>query len=78
MKKLELFRFLMEGPTKEVQQFLKDNGVDLRKSEIKKLREVFQNAQASWLFTGVPESVIKKAESIVGPERVQQFLKQIQ
>ncbi|WP_413362765.1 hypothetical protein [Lysinibacillus sp. 3P01SB] len=78
MKKLELFRFLMEGPTREVQQFLKDNGVDLRKSEIKKLREVFQNAQASWLFTGVPESVIKKAESIVGAERVQQFLKQIQ
>lgn len=78
MKKLELFRFLMEGPTKEVQQFLKEHGADLRKSEIKKLREVFQHAQASWLFTGIPDSVIKKAESIVGPERVQQFLKQIQ
>ena len=78
MKKLELFRFLMEGPTREVQQFLKDNGVELRKSEIKQLRIVFQDAQASWLFTGVPAPVIKKAESIVGPEKVQKFLKQIQ
>ncbi len=78
MNKLEMFRFLMEGPTREVQQFLKDNGVELRKSEIKQLRVVFQGAQASWLFTGIPTSVIKQAESIVGPEKVQQFLKQIQ
>ncbi len=78
MNKLEMFRFLMEGPTREVQQFLKDNGVELRKSEIKQLRVVFQGAQASWLFTGIPASVIQKAEGIIGPERVQAFLKQIQ
>ncbi|WP_431029779.1 hypothetical protein [Lysinibacillus sp. LZ02] len=74
MKKHELFQFLMQGSKSEVREYLLQYEVDLSKSEIKKLRTVFAEANPTWLLMGVPDSVLKSAELVVGSEKYEKLM----
>ncbi|MFF5993776.1 hypothetical protein AAGS61_03325 [Lysinibacillus sp. KU-BSD001] len=74
MKKHELFQFLMHGSKSEVREYLLQYDVDLSKSEIKKLRTVFAEANPTWLLMGIPDGVLKNAEQVVGSKKYEKLM----
>ena len=69
---------MMTGSKTEVRQYLLQYGVDISRSEIKKLRTVFADASPLWLITGVPEDVVKNAIKVIGTEKYESLMKRLQ
>jgi hypothetical protein len=58
----------------ELRELAGQYGVVLTKSEIRKLRPLLDEVSVSFLWTGVPEPLIQKVESVIGKERTRQIL----
>ena len=78
MKNHELFNFMMNGSKTEVRQYLLQYGVDISRSEIKKLRTVFADASPLWLITGIPEDVVNNAIKVIGTDKYESLMKRLQ
>ena len=69
---------MMNGSKTEVRQYLLQYDIDISKSEIKKLRTVFADASPLWLITGVPESVVNNAITVIGTKKYENLMKRLQ
>ena len=79
MKALEFYNYLMRASDKEVQSFVyKNTSIELTMSEIKQLRPLMGEANVSWMFSGIPKSVLKEAEKIIGKSKLKKFMKLIE
>ena len=69
---------MMTGSKTEVRQYLLQYDVDLSRSEIKKLRTVFADANPLWLITGIPEGVVNNAITVIGTKKYESLMKRLQ
>ena len=70
-----MFNNLQSMPDEQLQQFAKNNGMDLTNEEIKKLRKIMRHANISWAITGVPKEVLQKIHKLLGDARYKKLRK---
>ncbi|MEO4052329.1 hypothetical protein [Solibacillus sp. CAU 1738] len=79
MKAIEFYNYLMRASDKEVQAFvLKNTNIELSIGEVKQLRPLMAGANVSWIFSGIPKSVLKDAEKVIGKSKLKKFMKLIE
>ena len=62
-------------PDEQLQQFAKNNGIDLTKEEIRRLRKIMKHANISWAIAGVPKETLKKVHKLLGDGRFKKLMK---
>ena len=59
----------------QLQQFAKQQGLELSIEEVQKLQKVLKHANISWAITGVPKEVAKKMHKILGDKRYKKLMR---
>ncbi|WP_052126056.1 DUF2624 family protein [Ureibacillus massiliensis] len=77
MGAIELWESLLTKSDKEIIKMAKEYGVELTVDEVRQLRPLAEKANITWLLTGIPEHVLKKAESILGKKKYKQYKKML-
>ncbi|KGR78509.1 DUF2624 family protein [Ureibacillus manganicus] len=75
MRAVEIWESLLSKPDKEVIKIARYYGVELTIDEVRQLRPLAEQANITWLVTGIPKSVLKEAERILGPKKFRQYKK---
>jgi hypothetical protein len=75
LNKLQWFENLQSMTDKEVIEFARSEGIEFSLKEVRKLRRIFEQANVTWLFSGIPNEVIIQVHSVVGEYRLQQLMK---
>lgn len=73
MNAIEFWESLISKSDKEIRKLAKQYGVDLTIEEIQQLRPLAQQANITWLITGIPENVLKQAEQILGSKKYKKY-----
>lgn len=74
MRQVEVLEAFLNKSDKEIIKFARDYGVELSVQEIRSLRPIAQSASVSWLFTGIPNQVLKEAAQIIGEKKLKKLL----
>ena len=74
MKQVEILEAFLNKSDKEIIHFARDYGVELSIQEVRSLRPIAQNASVTWLFTGIPNQVLKEIEQIIGRKKLKKLL----
>ncbi|EMR05923.1 hypothetical protein C772_02194 [Bhargavaea cecembensis DSE10] len=61
---------------RELRELAAQYGVELSSEEVRKLRPLLDEVSFSFLWTGVPDSFIRKVEAIIGTERTRRIMEQ--
>ncbi|MEK4284687.1 MULTISPECIES: hypothetical protein [Ureibacillus] len=77
MNAIEFWESLISKSDKEIRKLAKQYGVDLTIEEIQQLRPLAQQANITWLITGIPENVLKQAEQILGSKKYKKYKKML-
>ncbi|MEK4255313.1 hypothetical protein [Ureibacillus sp. FSL K6-2830] len=77
MNAIEFWESLISKSDKEIRKLAKQYGVDLTIEEIQQLRSLAQQANITWLITGIPENVLKQAEQILGSKKYKKYKKML-
>ena len=59
----------------QLQDFAKQQGLELTNEEIKKLQKILKNANISWAITGIPKEVSQKMHKLLGDKRYKKLMK---
>lgn len=73
MSIIELWESLLTKSDQEIRKMARQYGVDLTIEEIRKLRPLAEKANFTWLVTGIPNSVLKQAENILGTRKYKKY-----
>lgn len=59
----------------EVQQLAKSYGVNLSVTEIRALRPLLNEISFHWIFTGIPESFVRKVGQAIGTQKAEKLFR---
>lgn len=59
----------------QLQDFAKQQGLDLSLEEIQKLQKILKHANISWALTGIPKEVLQKIHKLLGDKRYKKLMK---
>lgn len=74
---LHWFENLKAMNDSQLQDFAKQQGLELTIEEIQKLQKVLKHANISWAITGIPKEVSKKVHKLLGDKRYKKLMKLI-
>lgn len=77
MRAIEIWESLLSKSDKEVIKMARSYGVELSIDEVRRLRPLAEQANITWLVTGIPKSVLKEAERILGTQKFKQYKKML-
>ncbi|MFY3793074.1 hypothetical protein ACOQFO_15475 [Ureibacillus sp. MALMAid1270] len=75
MRAIEVWESLLSKSDKEVIKIASYYGVELTIDEVRQLRPLAESANITWLVTGIPKSVLKECERILGPKKFKKYKK---
>lgn len=59
----------------QLQDFAKQQGLELSLEEIQKLQKILKHANISWALTGIPKEVLQKIHKLLGDKRYKKLMK---
>lgn len=74
---MDFVQFLNEvrnSSDSEVKSIANSYGINLSTSEIRALRPLLDDISFHWIFTGIPESFIKKVRIAIGDKKTEMLL----
>nr|WP_106779953.1 DUF2624 family protein [Lysinibacillus timonensis] len=77
VRAIELWESLLSKSDKEIISMAKSYDVDLTVEEVRKLRQLAERANITWLVTGIPNHVLKEAENILGKKKFKKYKKML-
>ncbi|MER2029181.1 MAG: isopropylmalate synthase [Solibacillus sp.] len=72
---LQWFDNLKGMNDRQLQDFAKQQGLELSIEEVQKLQKILKNANISWALTGVPKEVLQKIHKLLGDKRYKKLMK---
>ena len=71
---IQFLQQLARSTDKEIVEFARAEGFEIRKSEVKKLRPYLEQFSLSWLFVGIPKDILVEVEAVLGRDRSRQLI----
>lgn len=78
MNAFQLYRFLLYGPTKEIQGFFSDYGLHFSKNEVKELQQLLGAIPFYELKLPLSKKITDDLTTIIGEKKLKQLLKLLQ
>ncbi|WP_254865309.1 isopropylmalate synthase [Solibacillus isronensis] len=78
MKTIQMLQWLdnLKGMNdRQLQDFAKQQGLELSIEEVQKLQKILKHANISWALTGVPKEVLQKIHKLLGDKRYKKLMK---
>ena len=72
---LQWFENLKGMNDSQLQDFAKQQGLELSLEEVQKLQKILRHANISWALTGIPKEVQKKVHKLLGDKRYKKLMK---
>lgn len=71
MDYVQLLNEVKKSDDYEVQQLARSYGVDLSVAEIRALRPLLSEVSFHWIFSGIPESFVRKVGQAIGTKKAE-------
>ncbi|MEK5184524.1 isopropylmalate synthase [Solibacillus sp. FSL R5-0691] len=59
----------------QLQEFAREQGLELSLEEVQKMQKILKHANIGWALTGIPKEVLQKIHKLLGDKRYKKLMK---